>query len=263
MLLGTMWNSSLHGNQLNNWHDCAEYFKIAFPHLKKVILSNNKISRIFQEDVIPSLESLSLENTDLSDWQSIDALDHFPQLKEVRVKNVPLLENLSDLSSRYTLIGRLSHIEKLNGSEIRTNERKDAEKYYLQQCHAQFVVLQSDAEKEQFASIHPRYQALLEQYGEPQMSGNTDEPSTLAGGLIKIILSKDGEQHQKELPSTMTLANLKTIISHLFKIGASEQILSYHREADLSQDVLDDDQRSLNYYGITDQGTIMIESKNA
>merc|ERR1712000_339441 len=112
---------------------------------------------------------------------------------------------LSDLSSRYTLIGRLSHIEKLNGSDIRPSERKDAEKYYLQHCHAEFVVLESESDKEQFSKIHPRYQSLLEQYGEPQLSGNTDEPSTLAGGLVKIILSKDGEQHEKELPSSMTI----------------------------------------------------------
>jgi len=56
---------------------------------------------------------------------------------------------------------------------------------------------------------------------------------------------------------------LKTIISHLFRVGASDQILSYHREADLSQNELDDDQRSLNYYGITDKGTILIQTKNA
>ena len=177
---------NLHGNQLENWHECAEYFKAACPQLKKVILSSNTIRSISKEDVVPTLESLSLEGTALADWASIDALNLFPQLKEVRVKNVPLVEDLSDLSARYTLIGRLGGIEKLNGSEIRQTERKDAEKYYLQQCHAEFVILSSDEGKEQFASTHPRYTTLLEQYGEPQLSGNSDEPSTLAGGLISM-----------------------------------------------------------------------------
>ena len=177
---------NLNENQLSSWTSCADFFRSSCPSLKKVILSGNPIDSLL-DGVVESLQSLSLERVGISQWDSIDALNAFPSLTEIRITKVPLLEPLSEVSSRYLLIARLVRITKLNGSDISPSERKDAEKYYLQQCHEELLRIGISDEDlvTGFHQSHPRYAALLEQYGTPQLSGGADGPRTLAGDLIR------------------------------------------------------------------------------
>ena len=82
---------------------------------------------------------------------------------------------------------KTSQTGQLNGSDIRDSERKDAEKYYLQQCYSEYqhlLAANDESEKQRFLEENPRYTELLDIYGTPVLSGSTDDPETLAGGLI-------------------------------------------------------------------------------
>ena len=155
------------------------------PNLSKIMLGDNPISEIVGDEVLHNLSALSLQKTQLNSWTSLNPLRMFPALTDLRISEIPLFESLSAKSCRYLVLGRLKQITKLNGSPVTDSERKDAEKYYLQQCHAEFIEL-DDGKREEFMQENPRYEELLQFYGTPSLSGDPDEPETLAGGLISM-----------------------------------------------------------------------------
>jgi len=195
----------------------------------------------------------------------LNPLNQFNNLVELRLNDIPLLDKVPKLSCRYLVIGRLKNLEKLNGSIIKPAERKDADKYYLQQCYAELLELTDEKEKEIFLNNNPRYNELLEEYGIPSLSGSNDDPDTLAGGLITLTLQNDdGNEVKKDLPYTMTVKNLSVIVNHIFRIRTVDQILYFRKSGEeLGERVyLDDLERSLHYYGIVSEGTIFITSKS-
>ena len=155
------------------------------------MLGENQLPDInIADGIIPNLKAISLVKVNINSWSSLNSLNQFPNLIDLRLQEVPLLNSLSTKSSRYLIIGRIQKLTKLNGSDVKESERKDAEKYYLQQCYSEFVELQNSNEKhDQFLEENPRYNELLNLFGTPSLSGSSDDPETLAGGLISLYLT--------------------------------------------------------------------------
>lgn len=96
--------------------------------------------------------------------------------------------------------------------------------------------------------------------------------------LLEINLKHDENSVTKELPFTITVKNLKLIINHVLKIRTSDQILHFINtvcfsyslnelkqliflfvsQGDETKTLLDDDQRSLHYFGMMDGATVLV-----
>jgi hypothetical protein len=62
----------------------------------------------------------------------IDQLREFPNLKHVRIQNIPLLKNYTDEEKYYMLVAHLhDSIDSLNGSKITNDDKENCERKYL------------------------------------------------------------------------------------------------------------------------------------
>jgi hypothetical protein len=106
--------------------------------LEQLYLNKNKLSRIFQSvngtessekgsDPFPSLSCLLLGANNIGDLASVDALNGFPQLVDIRLSENPISDPVRGGVPRFVLVARLTKVQVLNGSEVRAREKKDSE----------------------------------------------------------------------------------------------------------------------------------------
>ncbi|CAL4125215.1 unnamed protein product, partial [Meganyctiphanes norvegica] len=123
-------------NPVNKWNDVEELGSI-FPNLEHLILVGSSLQSIQQKgnncgDKFPQLISLSLNSTDINNWESVDAVNNFPKLTELRLHHSQLGESYEESVMRSLTIARLPKIEKLNGGGVITfDERIDAERAFI------------------------------------------------------------------------------------------------------------------------------------
>lgn len=79
----------------------------------------------------PILESLCVSETNIGKWRHLSALNAFPSLKSLRIKDIKLGSKLSLEDRRKLFIASLPKIQILNGSEVTTSEREKSERHFL------------------------------------------------------------------------------------------------------------------------------------
>ena len=144
-------------NGITEWN-CIQNVAKAFPCLENLIVSENNFEYIKDdnlESIFPKLATLSISQTKVNNWDSIDLLRKFPALNDIRLVKIPLLEKHSEDERRKLLIARLPNAKKLNGSVINETEREEAERM--------FIRYHMDHE-----SLPERYHELVEIHGQLQ-----------------------------------------------------------------------------------------------
>ena len=131
---------NLSANAIAAW---AEVNKLATStSLKTLLLCGNPLGHIdavgcaAPEGAEPApafaaLEHLSLDNTRINDWDSIDRLGAMTALLELNCAGLPLWEEVLEADRRKLTIGRLQSIQKLNRSPISDEERQWAERFLV------------------------------------------------------------------------------------------------------------------------------------
>lgn len=140
---------NLEDNALTDW---SEVLKLAYlPHLTKLHLSGNAVDNITYPETptttqaggpppletappptsavavaFPSLESLFLGGCAVSSWASINHLNCFPKLAELRLSGNPVIAQ-SKSGGRFEVVGRVANLRWLNGAEVKKKERYDSE----------------------------------------------------------------------------------------------------------------------------------------
>lgn len=113
---------------------------ICFPSLETLVISENSIDTLTSTAesssdpyvVFKNLNVLIANKLKINDWTSIDHLRKFPNLRHVRIQNIPLLESLNDEEKYFVLVGHLDEsISSLNGSEITSEDKENCERKYL------------------------------------------------------------------------------------------------------------------------------------
>jgi len=88
------------------------------------------------------------------------------------------------------------------------------------------------------------------------------EAQTLAEELLSLTLISISANQSvtKKLPSSLTIVNLKILCQRLFKIDQTYQKIYYKSGKDMVvPENLNDDTQPLSYYGVKDNGEIIIE----
>lgn len=81
----------------------------------------------------------------------------------------------------------------------------------------------------------------------------------LTCAALAVEKENEGLVTEKKLPASMTVASLKALLSHLLDIPAADQVLYYKPQKSMLGvgEELDDDERSLSFYGMASGGCLL------
>lgn len=213
---------------------------------------------------------ITLEDNLISEWKTFDALNEFKGITFIRCGGNPIM---GTQTARNTVIARLQFLKNINGSEIDTGERKDAELHYLKQSYVEYiqtnkleqrVELTDEGLMRHMNESHPRWYQLVETYGSPlDIVSLKKEGTNIASTSAKIKLigtNAGGKVLEKKLLLSMTVKDLKGMCAKLFKIEVIKSKLTYHF-SECEPYELDEEYRTLSFYSITDGGEVHVDIK--
>ncbi|CAH8359323.1 unnamed protein product [Eruca vesicaria subsp. sativa] len=265
---------NLEDNCISEWSEVLKLSKL--PCLEHLYLNKNKLSRIFHSVngnesstnssvPFPSLRCLLLGANNIGDLASIDALNVFPKLVDIRLSDNPITDLARDGVPRYVLVARLTKVQVLNGSEVRAREKKESEIRYVR-----MVISKFNNKPEEIELLHPRFNELkkLHELDDEIASAENTRPKNIPSGLISITLKCVGPSMGEKtpltdkLPSSMTVKKLKSLCENLFKLRSIKLRLLLHEEGSPFPTPLDDETSRLLDAGIYDGCTLLVDEES-
>ncbi|KAF7838029.1 tubulin-folding cofactor E isoform X1 [Senna tora] len=211
-----------------------------------------------------NLRCLLLGGNNIGDLASIDAINLFPKLVNVRLSENLITDPARGGVPRFVLIARLAKIEILNGSQVGPRERKESEIRYVRLVMSRLL-----ANPEEIKD-HPRFSELKNFHGienERTVSGASG-PQTMASGLLSITLKCVGPSMgekpplTKKLPATTTVGKLKFLCESFFKLQSMKLKLFLQEEGSPLPLLLDNDMASLMDFGIGNESIILVDEES-
>ncbi|KAL8257147.1 hypothetical protein R6Q59_029188 [Mikania micrantha] len=257
---------NLEENCIADWVEIVKLSQLKC--LEQLHLNKNNIEHIWypttdeaQYKPFQNLRCLLIGGNKIEDLASIDALNSYPSLVDIRCSENPATDPNRGGIGRFALIARLAYVKILNGSEITPRERKESEIRYVR-----LVMSKPHQNLEEIKRLHPRFIELKAFYGiedERPLNGPAG-PQKMASGLITVTLKCIGPSIcektpiTKKLPATTTVGKLKTLCLSFFKLKFFKLRL-YLQEGPLTHTFLDDDMASLNDAGVCNQSIILVD----
>lgn len=274
---------NLEDNCIEMWDEVLKLSHLR--SLEQLHLNKNKLKHIFYPEHQPTddsvmdnnvqwkcmrpfknLRCLLLGGNTIEDLESVDSLNFFPSLVDVRLSENPIADPGKGGLPRFVLIARLEKVQILNGSEVSSRERKESEIRYVRLVMAK---MQSN-NHEEISRLHQRFFKLKELHGiedEKPSTGMTG-PQKMASGLVSISLkcvgASIGEKPPvtKKLPATTTVGKLKILCESFFKLKSIKLKLFLQEEGSPLPLLLDDEMVSLMELGIDSGSTILVDDDN-
>ncbi|KAK1384329.1 tubulin-folding cofactor E [Heracleum sosnowskyi] len=273
---------NLEDNCLADWNEVLKLSEL--PSLEQLHLNKNCLNCIrypdndaiqkltsgcksFEDNIVPfpNLCCLLLGGNKIGDLASVDSLNSFPKLTDIRLSENPVTDPGKGGIARFVLIARLAKVHILNGSEISPRERKDSEIRYVRS-----VMSKLQGNQEEIKQLHPRFSELKIYHGieDERPSSRAAGPQKMASGLISITLKCVGPSigekppMTKKLPASTTVGKLKNLCGSFFKFKSIRPILFLQEEGSPLPSLLDDDMASLIDAGVCNDCTILIDEEN-
>ncbi|WMV55138.1 hypothetical protein MTR67_048523 [Solanum verrucosum] len=247
---------NLENNFIAAWDEILKLSQLK--RLEQLFLNNNCISHIWYPDHNPlseppnshellgesfrpfqNLRCLLVGGNKIEDFSSIDTLNLFPNLLDIRLSENPIVDPRKGGVPRFVLIARLAKVEILNGSQVSPRERKDSEIRYVR-----LVMSKCQDNPEEIKKLHPRFAELKKFHGiedEKAATGATG-PQKMSSSLISITLkcvaASIGEKVPltKKLPATTTVGKLKILCESFFKIkSVKPKLFLQEEEAEVTE----------------------------
>ncbi|KAH9794663.1 Tubulin-folding cofactor E [Citrus sinensis] len=193
---------NLEDNCIAEWSEILKLCQIR--SLEQLYLNKNNLNRIYypnndtihelvsaheshEESYLPfqNLCCLLLGNNMIEDLASIDSLDSFPKLMDIRLSENPVSDPGRGGIPRFAIIARLGKIKILNGSEVSHRERKESEIRYVR-----LVMSKLHDNPEEIKRLHPRFGELKEFHGieDERPSTGSAGDQKMSSGLICMDL---------------------------------------------------------------------------
>lgn len=215
--------------------------------------TNNSNSSSFQR-----LDALHLSGNQIGSWSSIDALNGFPALHALRFTNNPVTRGMGQSEARQLLVARVALLTRVNGAEVSKRERVEAEKSYVRRVAREVGKMGEESGREEILSQHPRWPVLLEVHGDGGgLSSHSQGTASLAKEMlnVRLVSMASGSMTiapvEKKIPGGLTVGLLKQLMQKLFRLEQSLQVLYYKVEKDAPPTMLDLDDETLTYFGVT------------
>ncbi|CAI9272433.1 unnamed protein product [Lactuca saligna] len=258
---------NLEDNHIADWGEILKLSQLKC--LEQLQLNKNNIERIWYPSAtdepnkpFQNLHCLLIGGNKIQEASSIDALNSYPGLMDIRCSDNPVTDPSRGGLARFVLIARLAKVNILNGSEITPRERKESEIRYVR-----LVMSKVHQNLEEMKALHPRFTELKAFHGieDERPSNGPTGPQKMSSGLIAITLKCVGPSIAekppltKKLPATTTVGKLKTLCETFFKLKYIKPKFYLQEEGSPMPILLDDDMESLNDAGVCNQSTILID----
>eukprot|EP00814_Leptocylindrus_danicus_P019299 CAMPEP_0116015104 /NCGR_PEP_ID=MMETSP0321-20121206/6645_1 /TAXON_ID=163516 /ORGANISM="Leptocylindrus danicus var. danicus, Strain B650" /LENGTH=581 /DNA_ID=CAMNT_0003484825 /DNA_START=41 /DNA_END=1786 /DNA_ORIENTATION=+ len=251
----------------------------ALPCLRSLSLNDNAIASIGRHDVnnnkdryFESLKSIDLVGNQVSLWKDIANINALP-VTSLRFRNNPVTSTLGASESRSSLIARLCNLNFLNSSPVSAKERIEAERRYIRIVARELLLVEESGDdvqerREYILTDNPRFDELKEMHRDSMLGVNSNltQGGRLANDTMNIAIvsmapsSCTKDPLRKRLPSSLTVGRLKSMCSRAFDIDYANIILHF-REANVKDSLptlLDDEEHSLSYFGVSDGCEILV-----
>ncbi|CAB4297902.1 unnamed protein product [Prunus armeniaca] len=273
---------NLEDNCIADWNEILKLSQLR--SLEQLHLSNNSLIRVFYPDdgmmrellngydsceeshkPFQNLRCLLLGGNNIEDLASIDSLNSFPQLVDIRLSENPVADPAQGGIPRFVLVARLAKVEMLNGSEVSSRERKESEIRYVR-----LVMSKMQGNSKELQWLHPRFAELKVFHGiedEKPLVGAAG-PQKMASGLLSITLkcvgASIGEKPSltKKLPGATTVGKLKILCESFFKLKSIKLKLFLQEEGSPLPMLLDDEMATLTDLGIGNESTILVDEES-
>ncbi|EED24243.1 tubulin-specific chaperone, putative [Talaromyces stipitatus ATCC 10500] len=233
------------------------------PNLSRLILRGNNLDTVFASQsgndndkstfqFSRTLKFLDVSHNKIDSWLFINDLSTaFPGLDSLRISGNPLHDRsiastsvtglpekpmTADEAFMLTL-ARLENLTSLNYSKITQQDRTNGELYYLSLIGKELSA-SSVSDEARILATHPRYSALCEIYGEPDITrseglqGPNIKPGSVAARLVTFefyqvpspgtsesaIDTTDSASKSCLIPKTFDIYRIKGIVSRLFAL---------------------------------------------
>ncbi|KAF5741940.1 TUBULIN-FOLDING COFACTOR E family protein [Tripterygium wilfordii] len=212
-----------------------------------------------------NLRSLLVGGNNIEDVASIDTLNSFPKLVDIRLSENPIADPGRGGLPRFVLVARLAKVETLNGSEVSPRERKESEIRYVRLVMSNF-----HDNPEEMKKLHPRFTELQSFHGieDERPSIGTAGPQKMASGLLSVTLkcvgASIGEKPPltKKLPATTTVGKLKILCESFFKLKSIKPKIFLLEKGSPLPILLDDGMATLLDLGIGNESTILVDEES-
>eukprot|EP00850_Spirogloea_muscicola_P017736 SM000155S01665 [mRNA] locus=s155:220096:224917:+ [translate_table: standard] len=225
------------GNQIRNWDEVKCLSSLV--SLEVLNLSGNGLLNVeplsATEELAPSVAhevgatEPPFARLGISTMATIDALNTYSALKDVRLTGNPITHTTSGAAQRCMVVARVKGLKVLNGGEITLHERRDSEIRYIHEIMSQ----ESIRSREDIQREHPRYEELLQlhQVEQSMVAVPSKRARALADDFLTVTLNLKGDgdlppkQLIKKLPGSTTVGRLKLLCHRLFGFRRSSHIL--------------------------------------
>nr|XP_019708382.2 tubulin-folding cofactor E isoform X2 [Elaeis guineensis] len=274
---------NLEDNCIDSWDEILKFSYLR--SLEQLHLNKNKLKHIYYPANHPSpgtlddnymqdtsckpfekLQCLLLGHNEIEDLASIDSLNSFPRLMDIRLSENPIVDLAHGGVPRFVLVARLAKAKILNGSEVSPRERKESEIRYVRLVMAK---MQSD-DSEEVKQLHPRFAELKALHGieDEKPSCGISGPQKMASGLLCVTLkcvgASIGEKQPltKKIPPTTTVGKLKVLCESFFKLKGIRLRLFLQEEGSPLPVLLNDDMAPLMDLGMGTEATILVDEES-
>jgi len=244
---------------LKSWDQICFFGK--FSALTDIILDGNEFREVlpFDSSDFIHLNRISLSNTRFESWSLFDSLNSLPCLHHLRITHIPLFYGKGSSEVRPIIIGRLKSLQFLNGSCISEKERIASERVYLKSIIGELTQPQSIAD---INELHPRYSELRLLYGFELSNQSQNTVSKLSTNLVVInihdLCGNNNKGITKSIPKSLAVGKVKFLIKQCFGTDPSNQVLSLRSDSYSIPVLLEDDERTIEYYGAVDDSDIFV-----
>lgn len=227
-LTATLTTLTLEYNSFTAFSDLGSLTPLA--SLRNLYLKGNNIRRLSSDDtpcpVFPeSLQYIDVSYNQVDSWDFIDNLTtHFPGLTALRISHNPVYDvrtsnapsATADEAHMFT-IARIGQLRSLNFSQITANDRSNAEMFYLSRIAKQLAAIPEAAEPT-VLDLHPRYAALCEIYGAPDIIRIQEvNPAFLQARLVTLALQCAGhDDRTARVPQSFDMYAVKALVAKLY-----------------------------------------------
>lgn len=234
---------------ITDWKQLMDLGRI-FPQLEQLTMTDCPLEMVLPDnakELFPHLKVLRLNKTAISNWSSIDALNAFPSLNDIKLVGIPLMDDNSE-EMRQLLLARLPRVTKINGARVNDKDREDAERFFI---------------RHHMDNTNPphRYHELVKVYGvlDRLADVNLDPPSS-----VKLsIIYEEQPPIVRDISLKQTTRNFKKYLSNEFGVPFSKMKLIYHTiDGIFGNDEMKYLDRHLYRYNMRDGDEILIYNKD-
>ncbi|XP_072354601.1 tubulin-specific chaperone E isoform X2 [Scyliorhinus torazame] len=277
--IGVLQSLTLLDLSSNQLADENQLVHIAYlPRLEQLILSNTGLTSLHFDDIrpdgktamFPKLKFLAIDKNQISEFSTVNELNKLQSLEQLKFSHYAMVEHEKNAKTvRQLIIAKLGHLNVLNRTEISADERKGAELDYRKRFGKDWMKAggHQDPEKnrpdQEFCAEHPRYQALIEKFGAPEVSEMEQQKLfALKDQLLALTIrcpdSPDQKLLEKKLPDSMIIQKVRGLLHRLLKVPGAELKLTYiSSKMDMEID-MDNDLKPLSYYSIENGDCILV-----